>query len=114
MCERDPLSSVPISLGVVRDARASDLPVGTFATGGLRAVATGSLLARDAGRRELGQARPPFFIAFYGRNGARTQFLDDARGAGIREVPDAFRASFFAGRPLPIAFLLAWRAFSIR
>jgi len=116
MRERDPLSALSLvlrSVDALRNARALYVLVGTFALAGLLVAVAESSLARD----ENGwwgplQAAAALFVAFYGGNAAGMLIMDDARGQGIREVPDALRASFATAHRLLLVLILVGAAYA--
>ena len=116
MRERDPLSALSLvlrSVDAVRNTRALFVLLGTFAVAGMLVAMAESALARSAGWWGPIEAGAALFVAFYGGSAAGILVMDDARGRVIREVPDAFRASFATAHRLLLALIVVFAAYAL-
>lgn len=110
MPSRAPLEGLNLVLGsieAVRNLRALYVLLTTFALAGLlTALAQSALLAGRGGTLAAAQAGAALFVAFYGGNAAGILVMDEARGAAVREVGQAFRASLLSAHRLILALLV--------
>ena len=104
----DALGRILGSIDAVRNLRALATLLGTFAAAGLLLAMAEAALARGAawwGPVEVGAA---LTVAFYGGNAAGLLVMDQARGAPVREIGDAMRASLATAHRLILALLLVF------
>ena len=116
MRERDTvmnaLSRVLRSVEAVRNTAALIVLLGTFASAGLLvAMAEASSARVDAWWAPL-QAGGALLLAFYGGNAAGILVMDDARGAPVRDIAAALRASLATAHRLLLALALVFAAVS--
>src|SRR2546423_3349075 len=112
---RSPLDALNLVLGSVdalRNLRALYMLLATFASAGLLAAMAEAALAGGSGRVGALQAGAALFVAFYGGNAAGILVMDEARGAAVRELGDALRASPLTAHRLllPLAIVLVAHA----
>ncbi len=116
MRERDPLSAlreVLRSVEAVRNTRALAVLLGTFASAGLLVAMAEASLARHAGAWGPLQAGAALVVAFYGGNAAGILAMDDARGAAVRGVAAAVRASLSTAHRLLLVLATAFSAYAL-
>jgi hypothetical protein len=105
---RPPLDALNPLLGSVdalRNLRALYVLLTTFSGAGLLMAMAESALAKGSAWGAL-DAGAALFVAFYGGNAAGILVMDQARGAPVREVADAVRASLLCAHRLLLVLVV--------
>ncbi|RQP24368.1 hypothetical protein [Piscinibacter terrae] len=116
MAHRSPLDALNIvlsSVDAVRNLRALYVLLLTFSVAGLLTAMAENALAQGSMQVGALEAAAALFAAFYGGNAAGILVMDDARGAPVRDIVEALRASLFTAHRLILALVLMLAGYAL-